>query len=187
MVKVPSGCVPTSWGLRMVEACTIRRLSESDLPMVLGWRNHPEIRRYMFTQHEIQLEEHHQWFARANLDPTRCLLLVEEASQPLGYVQFSHVAEQGVSDWGFYVRPNAPSGTGKKLGVMALNHAFEVLRLHKVCGQAIEANTPSIRFHERLGFTKEGELRDHQCINGQYHTLICYGLLARDWHPTRVR
>ena len=170
----------------MLETCTIRRLTEADLPMVLGWRNHPDIRRYMFTQHEIKLKEHQQWFARVNLDPTRCLLIVQEAEQPLGYVQFSNVAEAGVADWGFYAAPNAPSGSGKKLGLMALSHGFDVLRLHKVCGQAIDTNLHSISFHERLGFTKEGELREQQCINGEYHTLICYGMLAREWHPTRV-
>ena len=49
----------------MTENLQIRSMAEEDLTMVLAWSNHPEVRRFMFTQHEISLEEHTQWFMRA--------------------------------------------------------------------------------------------------------------------------
>ena len=153
----------------------------ADLPMVLAWRNHPDVRRFMFSQHEISLQEHSQWFSQVVKDPTRQLLIAEEQSEPIGYVQFSQVAPYSVADWGFYVKPDAPKGTGLKLGNAALTHAFGSLRLHKVCGQAIASNQASIRVHERLGFKREAERRDQKRINDQYHTLICFGLLADEW------
>ena len=165
----------------MVENCQIRSLTENDLPMVLAWRNHPDVRRFMFTQHEITLAEHSQWFNKASLDSTRRLLIVQENDCPLGYVQFSGVETGGIADWGFYARPDAPKGTGRKLGTVALEHAFGLLQLHKVCGQAIASNQASIRFHERLGFKREAELRDQKRVGPHYHTLICFGLLANEW------
>lgn len=165
----------------MVDACLIRKVTEQDLPMVLEWRNHADVRRYMFTQHEISLDEHRNWFAKASQDLSRCLLIVEENKQAIGYVQFSRVEDGGVADWGFYARPDAPKGSGRKLGVIALNHAFGPLKLHKVCGQAIESNQASIAFHQCLGFALEGVLRDQKRINGTYHSLHCFGLLAADW------
>lgn len=170
----------------MLEACHIRAVTDDDLPMVLTWRNHPEVRRFMFTQHEIGLDEHRNWFAKASLDASRRLLIVEEANQALGYVQFSQVAEGDIADWGFYARPDAPKGTGRKLGVTALNHAFGYLRLHKVCGQTIAGNMASIAFHQRLGFTLEGVLRDQKRIDGAYHNLHCFGLLASEWQPEKL-
>lgn len=181
MVEAPQSCVTTWLVIKMLETCTIRPLSERDLPIVLSWRNHPDIRRHMFSQHEIKSQEHQDWFARVSVDATRCVLMVEDASMPLGYVQFNNVAIEGVADWGFYVKPNATPGSGQKLGVTALNYGFEVLRLHKICGQVIASNHASIRFHERLGFKKEGELRDQQRIEGQYHNLIYFGLLSCEW------
>ena len=169
----------------MTDACQIRKVTEEDLPMVLAWRNHAEVRRYMFTQHEITLDEHRNWFAKASLDPSRCLLIVEEARQAIGYVQFSKIEDGGIADWGFYARPDAPKGTGRKLGTMALNHAFGRLKLHKVCGQAIASNHASIAFHQRLGFALEGVMRDQQRINGLYHSLHCFGLLSTDWQPNK--
>ena len=165
----------------MTENLQIRSMAEEDLTMVLAWRNHPEVRRYMFTQHEISLAEHTQWFMRAVQDNARRLLIVQEQGSPIGYVQFSNVEPGGVADWGFYARPEASKGTGSKLGVLALDHAFGQLKLHKVCGQAIDTNQASIRFHERLGFKREGVLRDQKRMNEQYQTLICFGLLAHEW------
>lgn len=170
----------------MFDSCKIRVVSPDDLPLILEWRNHPEIRRFMFTQHEISLDEHQNWFMKSSKDFTRLFYIVEEAQQPIGYVQFNNVARGGVADWGFYVRPGAPRGTGRKMGVTALCHAFEVLDLHKVCAQAIESNSASIAFHKRLGFFQEGALREQQYINGVYHTVFCFGLLADEWQPKRL-
>ena len=165
----------------MSNSCRIRTMTLDDLPMVLDWRNHPDVRRFMFSHHEISLEEHRNWFTKACDDATRRILIVEDGQAPIGYVQFSNVASGGVADWGFYARPDAPKGTGRKLGATALNHAFGSLNLHKVFGQAIEINQISIEFHKRLGFTQEGVLRDQRRIHGEYHTLICFGLLAHEW------
>jgi UDP-4-amino-4,6-dideoxy-N-acetyl-beta-L-altrosamine N-acetyltransferase len=165
----------------MTEKLLIRSMAEEDLTMVLAWRNHPEVRRFMFTQHEISLAEHTEWFMRVVQDNTRRLLIVQEQSSPIGYVQFSNVERGGVADWGFYARPDAPKGTGRKLGTLALDHAFGQMELHKVCGQAIVTNYASIRFHERLGFKREAVLRDQKRVNDRYQTLICFGLLVHEW------
>ena len=168
----------------MSEACPVRRMNEGDLPLVLGWRNHPNIRRFMFTQHEITAQEHRNWFDRAQEDPQRALLIVESEDAPIGFVQFNPIGSGAVADWGFYASPSAPKGSGRKLGQAALHHAFNELALHKVCGQAIESNLPSIGFHEKLGFSREGLLRDQQRIGNRYHSLVCFGLLAEEWDPT---
>jgi UDP-4-amino-4,6-dideoxy-N-acetyl-beta-L-altrosamine N-acetyltransferase len=161
-------------------------MCEDDLPMVLEWRNHPDVRRFMFTQHEISSDEHLAWFSRTTRDTRRRLLIIENDRLPFGYVQFSQVVEKGISDWGFYTIPDAPKGTGRKLGVMALNYAFGELKLHKVCGQAIDGNNKSIVFHQRLGFMQEGVLRDQFRIDGAYHSLYCFGLLAQEWRPDHL-
>ena len=167
----------------MFDLCKIRVVTPDDLLLILEWRNHPQIRQFMFTQHEISLDEHQNWFMKASQDLTRRLLIVEEAQQPIGYVQFSNAVRGGVADWGFYVNPDAPKGTGCKLGVAALSHGFNALNLHKVCGQVIGSNLASIVFHKRLGFCQEGVLREQQCIDGVYHTVFCFGLLADEWQP----
>lgn len=167
----------------MLNGCLVRDVVEADLPLVRAWRNHESVRRNMLTQHEITSSEHHEWFAEASLDPSRSLLIVEEWGQAIGFVQFIGVEDGGIADWGFYTSPEAPKGSGRKLGMMALSHGFDSLKLHKVCGQVIDTNAASISFHHRMGFKLEGVLRDQHRAELAYHSLHCFGLINSEWHP----
>lgn len=162
-------------------------MTEDDLPMVLAWRNHPAVRSYMLTQNEISPEDHCNWFARVKDDKTRQQLIVMDGVDPLGFIQFISVCQGGIADWGFYARPDAPKGSGKKLGHTALTYAFKHLGLHKVCGRVIERNLASISFHRKLGFREEGRLLEHQRIANQYHTLLYFGLLSREWDEDHLK
>ncbi|WP_379552925.1 UDP-4-amino-4,6-dideoxy-N-acetyl-beta-L-altrosamine N-acetyltransferase [Qipengyuania sp. DGS5-3] len=169
----------------MTQSCLVRQVQASDLAQLRAWRNHASIRAFMLTQHEIAPEEHEDWFAQVSADHTRRLILIEQAGAPIGYAQFSGVEPLGVSDWGFYARPHAPKGSGKMLGIAALDFAFEALDLHKVRGQALALNEASIAMHLKLGFEKEGVFREDVCVKGEWHDLICFGLLKSTWNETR--
>lgn len=169
------------------DSCCIREMRSDDLELVLEWRNHPDVRRYMLTQHEITMQEHRAWFERSCKDEARRQLIVMEREVPLGFVSFVGVNLRGIADWGFYTVPNSKKGTGRKLGSIALNYGFVELGLHKICGQAISYNQASRRFHAALGFYEEGVLREHCCVNESYYDLICFGLLAQEWNATNAK
>lgn len=168
----------------MSEICVTRLVREDDLPMILSWRNHPNVRRYMLTQHEIGLVEHMRWFEKARIDHSRCLLLVQDQERAIGYVQFAQVCVGGIADWGFYADPEAPKGSGRKIGTAGLTHAFKELHLHKVNGQAFDFNQASIALHTHLGFKQEGRLREQQRVDDGYYDLMLFGLLAQEWAPS---
>jgi len=157
----------------------------ADLELVLAWRNHPEVRRYMYTQHEITLDEHQRWFEHASTDLKKHLLIFEmnQPPKPMGFVNFNETGNGGIADWGFYVAPEAPKRSGRQLGRAALNYAFAQLKLHKVCGQALAYNERSIQFHQSLGFQQEGMLHDQHFDGERYHHVIYFGLLSHEWQP----
>ena len=156
-----------------------------DLELVLSWRNHPDVRRYMYTQHEIRLEEHKVWFETAGRNPGKHLLIFELDNVPCGFVQLSQLKNSPIAEWGFYAAPSSPKGTGRVLGRATLRYAFEDLGLHKVCGEALAYNEPSIQFHGSLGFQSEGRLRDQHYDGQNYHDVLCFGLLVSEWEQTR--
>lgn len=162
----------------------IRLMVHADLERVLAWRNHADVRRYMYSQHEITLDEHQRWFERTLPDPKKHLLIFEANHLPLGFVNFNETGNGGIADWGFYVAPDAPKGSGRQLGCAALSHAFTQLKLHKICGQALAYNQRSILFHQSLGFQQEGTLRDQHFDGERYHHVICFGLLSHEWQPS---
>lgn len=163
------------------EVARLRPLLESDLLTVLSWRNHPSIKMFMLTQHEITLDEHLIWFESANKDKTKKLMVFEENNIALGFVSFNSISKNGASNWGFYIAPESPKGLGKKLGYHALNFAFFSLELNKICGQALSFNQRSINLHKSLGFQQEGVMRDQHFDGENYHDLICFGILKQEW------
>lgn len=163
------------------ERCTLLPLAAEHLALVLGWRNHPAIRENMLQQHEITAAEHRDWFERVAPDPSRRLLVGWDGGAPIGFVHLANAVPGGSGEWGFYAAPGAPRGSGTRLCAAALDLAFGELALHKVCGQALAFNAASVRMHERLGFAREGVLREQHRIGATYHDVICFGLLQRDW------
>lgn len=161
---------------------SVREMTLDDLGLVRSWRNHPEVRRFMYTTHEIGEDEHRAWFERASANPAMTLLIYEQDGAPRGFVNISRSRSETVADWGFYLAPEAEKGTGRKLGNRALAYAFATLGLHKLCGQALGFNERSIAFHKALGFREEGRLRDQHFDGATYHDVVCFGLLADEWN-----
>ena len=62
-----------------------------------------------------------------------------------------------------------------------IDYAFNKLKLNKVEIHCAENNNKSQGIPKRLGFTKEGVLREAQCLYGKFVNLAIYGLLAREW------
>jgi len=159
----------------------IRLMKEEDLEQVLAWRNHPEIRRYMYNKDEISLKEHTRWFYQESRDPEKRLLIFSIGTSPLGFVKIHQIANGGIGEWGFYVAPGSPKGSGNQLGKSAIEYAFNEVGLRKLCGYVLVFNQRSVQFHLKLGFCQEGLLRKQHFDGQQYHDVVFLGLLLSDW------
>jgi UDP-4-amino-4,6-dideoxy-N-acetyl-beta-L-altrosamine N-acetyltransferase len=166
-----------------VANCLLRPVVSADLETILAWRNHPQVCNFMLSRHAISPHEHMNWFERCAADPARRLLLMEEFGMPRGFAQLTNVGTRSAVDWGFYVAPDSPKGTGRRLGRLVLEHAFNNLQAPKICGQALAFNSASIRLHLWLGFTQEGVLREQIEIENVRRDLVCFGILARELAP----
>lgn len=62
-----------------------------------------------------------------------------------------------------------------------VSHAFEVMELRRLEADVDPRNAASIRTLERLGFQREGFLRERWHVNGEIQDAIFYGLLRREW------
>ena len=160
----------------------VRLMCQDDLDMVRNWRNHPDVRKFMYTNHEISADEHSTWFSKATCEPKRHLLIYELQNQPMGFINLHQISDGGIADWGFYLAPDAKPGTGAKMGLCALDYAFTTADFHKICGQAIAYNERSSNFHLKLNFRKEGILREQHFDGARYHDVICFGLLKDEWN-----
>lgn len=165
----------------------LRPLTEQDLSIVRTWRNSPEVRRNMYTKHEITEAEHKAWFQRMTFDVASRWFVHEDASgQPDGVVYFTQLHPSNASAfWGFYAAPNALPGTGTRMGLNALDTAFTLLKLHKLNAEAIVSNEASLRFQKKLGFKEEGVFRDFYYDGDHYSDVVRLGILASEWYKKR--
>lgn len=63
----------------------------------------------------------------------------------------------------------------------ACRHAFTHIGCRRLEAEVNPENEPSCRLLERLGFTREGRLRQRWTAKGRSHDTFMYGLLEADW------
>lgn len=62
-----------------------------------------------------------------------------------------------------------------------LQFGFDTLKLHRVGAKVLPNNVGSIRVLEKLGFRREGTLRQTYALRGSHEDLLCYSILAPEW------
>jgi [ribosomal protein S5]-alanine N-acetyltransferase len=62
-----------------------------------------------------------------------------------------------------------------------VSHAFDVMGLRRLEADVDPRNAASIRSLERLGFQREGFLRERWYVNGEIQDAVFYGLLRHEW------
>jgi ribosomal-protein-alanine N-acetyltransferase len=60
---------------------------------------------------------------------------------------------------------------------------FHELGLHRITAAIGPENAASMAVVKRLGFTREGHLRDHVFTNGAWRDSVLWSILAHEWPP----
>src|SRR5262249_62195912 len=68
---------------------------------------------------------------------------------------------------------------------LLVEHAFEILNLNRVWLHVYEFNERGIRTYERVGFQKEGVLRQDHFHDGRYWSTIIMGILREEWQAAK--
>ncbi len=115
---------------------------------------------------------------RSHADPAR----------HVGNISIWPVSRMGRSgEIGYWIRSDAV-GTGLATEATAriATVGFENLGFHKINLRIAEGNRPSERVAEKLGFRRDGILRDELLIRGQWTDHTLYSLLEPEWRALSV-
>ncbi|MCF8241947.1 MAG: GNAT family N-acetyltransferase [Melioribacteraceae bacterium] len=78
---------------------------------------------------------------------------------------------------------------GKGFGTNALksimDYAFNKMNFYRLEAEVLEFNVGSIKLLEKLGFVKEGVLREAKYSDGKYWDIFRYGLLSREYKKSK--
>ena len=95
---------------------TLRPVATADSATLLSWRNSPDVRAFMYTDHIIAPDEHARWFEAAIVDPARRYWVIEMDGQGVGLANLYDIEPaQGRATWAYYLAD--PAVRGAYLGI----------------------------------------------------------------------
>jgi len=166
----------------------LRPLNEQDAPALFGIFSDPRVTRYLARGAWSSISLAQERIARdieaLSTGKYLCLGVVRRDDQTLvgecslfNWLPQSRRAELG------YALGHAAWGHGyiNEALQALLEHGFSQLDLNRVEADIDPRNLASAKTLERLGFQKEGTLRERWIVGGEVSDTGLYGLLASDW------
>ena len=176
--------LPTLEGKRV----KLRWLTQSDVPALFAIFGDPQVTRYWATPalrdeagaaellaeiHEnVRIRKGFQWGIARRTDDVvigTCTLYQPDFGHQRSEIGFALAREW----WG--------QGYASEALRLALTHAFDVLDFRRIEADVDPRNDASLRALERLGFVREGYLRERYNVDGEIQDSVFLGLLRADW------
>jgi RimJ/RimL family protein N-acetyltransferase len=170
------------------ERLVLRRFRPDDAEVLAAYRSAPEVAVYQ------------SWDAPYSLERARYAIETMAEADPAapGWFQYAvelkadrtHIGDVGVNlddnrmqaEIGYTIVPHQQGhGYATEAVRAVLERLFTVQGLHKVSAECDARNVASARLLERLGFTREGVLRRHTWVKGEWTDDLLYGLLEEDF------
>lgn len=152
-------------------------------------RNQPNVRKFMYTDHEITLEEHANWIKSLQGNKRQQVFAVVRDGIAVGLVSLNAINEQQKhADWAFYIDEALQgAGIGSVIELKLLDYAFNEAGLDKLNCEVLATNQPVIRLHEKFGFVREGVRRQNVIKNGERIDVVLLGILKDEWATAREK
>lgn len=179
--------LPVSATARLAMRPLVPRDSRELLAIVVASR--AELGRFMSWPREMVSLEQARRFVTIGRDgwiserTSRFGLFERETGELVGSIELDGIDHRrSQAELGYWIRSDrAGRGYATEAGRAILLYAFQALGMHKVRADVAVGNAASARVLEKLGFSREGTLREDRPIAGVFHDHWRYGLLAREF------
>lgn len=163
--------------LRQINECT-----DEQKKAVREVRNEESVRKSMYTDHIISLDEHLKWIERIKNDERQIVFVVLVDENVSGVVSVNAIDMlHKKSDWAFYLGENSRGGLGAALEFGILNFVFSELEIEKLNCEVIETNESVVKMHKKFGFREEGFRRENIEKNGERIGVFFLGITKSEW------
>lgn len=113
--------------------------------------------------------------------------LLDDPDRHVGNVSVWYVSQQNrVGEIGYWVHSGfSNAGIATEATARTIQIGFEELMLHKITLRIAVGNERSVRVAEKLGFSKEGTLRDEVRVGSKWIDHTVWSLLESEWIDQR--
>jgi RimJ/RimL family protein N-acetyltransferase len=169
----------------------LRPLERTDAPVLVKWINDPQVTRTLQHYRPQNLQTEEAWvdgLYRAEHDLVLGIA-VKEDDRLVGCSGLHNIdykdrkASIGImigepEEWG--------KGYGSEATALMINHGFATLNLHRVWLHVYAHNARAIAAYEKLGFQREGTLRQDLYREGRYIDVYTMGMLREEWGGAQI-
>lgn len=171
----------------MKSSIKLRELEKSDLDLLNGWRNDPEImaalgNNFLFISSAVD----EAWFEQylQNRDKAIRLSIITKDGRYIGNVNLTSLHPINRSaEFSIVIGPKDErrKGYGIEVTKQMLHHAFNDRGLNRVYLTVLKENKSAIKLYQKIGFKEEGIKRQDIFKNGQFHDVVMMALLREEF------
>jgi len=127
-------------------------LSLKEKKMILEWRNHKNIKRWMYNNVNIALDNHIFFIDSLTYTQDKLYFLVEKEGSFIGVINFTNIdLKNKITDFGLYSNPYL-KGYGAYLLENICIYAFKILKIKILKAEVFIDNTKAIKLYKKFNF-----------------------------------
>lgn len=166
----------------------IRPLEAEDAEFLAGLINDPDVRDSLGSYNivgPISLEAEQKWVEKASVaeDEYNFIVVLRKGSRPIGAMGARDINQRLASAHVSVMLEKASwdKGYGTEALEALVDALFQKLNLHRIWLRVRSENARAIRCYEKVGFVKEGTLRDDHYHGGKWRSSDIMSVLRDEW------
>ena len=167
---------------------TLRQMSQDDLSEIFALYSDDLVTQFIDIESistKDEAQELLDFFLThyTNKNAVRWAITEQPSNELIGTIGFNGFDRQAsFTEIGYDLMPQYwRNGIMSEAILAVLTYGFNTLNLHGIEANVTLGNQASEKLLEKLGFTREGVLRDRMYIRGAHHSLIYYSLLQSEY------
>jgi len=145
-------------------------LSEAQKAMILEWRNHPNVRAYMYNTGVISQKTHLEFIESLKTKENKRYFVVQKEHENIGVIDFTDITPTSAT-MGIYANPClSQKGIGSILLQAIVDYAFDILKVQTLKAEVFATNAKAKTLYKKFGFRAMGQ----KSVNGK--EVICMEL-----------
>lgn len=162
-------------------------LSPENKMRILEIRNEDDVRKWMYNDHIISVDEHLNWINHLQEKQEPAFAIFAE-KDIIGSIRFENCNYSNkTTSWAYYLTQTANfMGLAPTLEFAFIDFCFEKFVFEKLNCEVIEGNDAVVKLHSKFLFKDEGFRRSNIVKNGTRLGVHYLGLLKSEWLEHRA-
>jgi diamine N-acetyltransferase len=172
------------------EKIRLRAIERDDLPRYVVWFADAAVSANLASQMPMSLVQEERWYEENLKLPLEQQALAVDLRT--GRRKWEHIGGTGfhlidkrnrLAECGLFIgeRRHWGKGLGRDTLLTLLRYGFETLNLNRVQLRVMGFNERAIHLYEKIGFVREGSMREAHFHQGRYWDMHLYSILRREW------